>query len=445
MVVVPFSINGYASVYISAIALLSIIGVCLRIPGAEFLLIAISLCLPAGWIGTSGLEFPEVNKILVSYGRFTQFIIPITGFYLLLDNHFRIKKHLLLLTLGVIFVGLLETLLTSETKDIHILLSIIGYCYAFMLICYFDKKIEMKDVFFYIDVLFLVSLAYGISEFLFRESPYQYITDATTPLNAIGRARGILGHPLYLSGLALIYQSAIFIRYLLLKKFGYIQEVLCITMALIVVSRTTVIVLLLEYILFVVLTRGYKSIKFWISNILFIIGGVFFIVKYADSIIIDLVARFIEGNFDHRESAFETVFLLFIDNPLGVGYTNIMDRIAKGGYGTLGFDSDFSTVDNLFLSQLAAYGVFSIIKIIFYFYFLIDSYKVRREKPLMFRVVLFLYFPILIESFSFDWDSSIFMCMLLYGLIGFLYRYFENTKMPNYRGNDVESITQSQS
>lgn len=431
MVLIPYTIEGNAPLYITAIALMAVLGVCFKIPGFEFLLIAIVLCIPSGWDGTSGLVFPEVDNMTGALGRFNQYLIPAVGYYLLLNNSFNKKKTILFLTFGVLFVGLIQLVLTYETKDIRMILNIIGCSYAFMLICLFDKKCDLKDAFLYIDVLFIMSLMYGILEYVFRQSPYQYITDATTSITEIGRARGILGHPLYLSGLALIYQSIIYVRYILLNKFGYVQELLCVIMALIVVSRTTIVVMVLEYILFVVLTKGYRSVKFWIANFVVLLIGSILILKFADSIVIDIFTRFVEGNVDHREGAFETVYLLFLDNPFGVGYSNIMDTIWKGGYAASGFESDFSTVDNLFLSQLAAYGIFSLVKIFYYFYFLFDSYKLRKKYPLLFKSILFLYFPFLLESFSFDWDISSFLCMILYGFIGCVYK-------DNYIGNTAK-------
>lgn len=428
MVLIPYSVGGNAPLYITVIALISVVGICLKISGFEFLLIAIALCIPSGWDGTSGLVFPEINLMTGAIGRINQYIVPTIGYYLLLKNRFKLKRKIIILTLGVLLIGCVQLLLTNETKDIRMNLNIIGCSYAFLLICYFDKKIEIQNVFLYIDFLFVISLIYGISEYIFRQSPYQYITDATTSINGIGRARGILGHPLYLSGLALVYQAIIYIRYLLLNKFGYMQELLCVVMALIVVSRTTIIVMLLEYILFIILTKGYRSAKFWFINILVLLIGSFLIYKLADSIIFDIFTRFVEGNADHREGAFKTVFSLFIDNPLGVGYSNIMNSIWSGGYAASGFESDFSTVDNLFLSQLAAYGFLSIVKICYYFYFLFDSFRSRKENPLLYKSVLFLYFPFLLESFTFDWDISNFLCLILYGFIGFIYRHFYSQK-----------------
>ena len=426
MVIIPYSVHGYAPFYITITATFSVLGICCKTPGVEFLLMAIALCLPSGWSGwtaNSSVSFPEIDSMHRALGRFILFIIPILGLWCFNESCFPQKKRVLNLLATVIAVGVIATLITADMNEFKKVIIIIGCTYSFLFICYQDKKISLKDVFFYIDVLFAVSFIYGVLDYFFRLSPYQFISNATFSEMWINRAKGILGHPLYLSALVLFFQSTIFIRYLLYKRFTYFQEFICIIMALIVVSRTTVIVMLLEYILFIIINKGYKNIKFIVFNIMGLTIISLFFIYFADSILIDIMLRFNEG-VGNRDGAWEPVMSLFVKNPIGVGYSNIMSSLSRGYYVDSEFNADFSTVDNLFLSQLAAYGVFGFFKIAYYFYFLYDAYKLRKKSPQFFKIIVLLYFPILLESFSFDWDGSIFLCLLVYGLIGYIYRFF---------------------
>ena len=423
MYLIPYSIKGNAVLYVYFFSIVALIGILTKIKGAAFLLLAISLCMPSGWLGTSGLKFHEVDVMNSAFDKCIRFLLLGVSFVILFTQKIYREKSLFLLIVSYIFVGIVYSLLADNRNELYLALRVCGGCYGFFIICYNDKKITINDIFICLDVLFIISLFYGILDYILHQSPYQFITNATTNINTIGRARGILGHPLYLSGWALVYQAIIYVRYYITKKFGYIQELLCVVMSLIVVSRTTIIILILEYVLFVFLSEGYKKKFFILVNLFFLVIVSLFIVTLYDSVVVDIFTRFENGTITHREGAYEAIWNLFKDNPLGVGRSNIMDEIRRQGFGNGLFDQFFSTVDNLFLSQIGGYGILAFIPIIYYFYLFYDAFKIRKHNPLLFKIILTLYVPYTLEAFSFDWETKLCLCMLLFGFMGYMYRY----------------------
>ena len=218
MLAIPYSINDKAPLLITGLSLLSIIGIFFKMPGSEFVLVAIALCLPDGWASTD-IEFTEVDNMRHAFGRIGFYLLPLIGFVLVRVGNFYKSRPILYNMVSLLFVGLVAAAVTVTFSEFGKMLTVIGTGYAFMLICYADYKIKINDAFLFLDVLFFMSLFYGISEFFFRQSPYQYITDATVSIDTIARARGILGHPLYLSGLALFYQAILYVRSMINKKF----------------------------------------------------------------------------------------------------------------------------------------------------------------------------------------------------------------------------------
>lgn len=426
MITIPYSVHGVAPYIIYGISLISLFGVFLKVPGSELLLVAIALCLPLG-MSSTGVVFPEVNRMKNAFQTILM-LIPFISGYILLQRKNIESKQILTLMILMALLGAFFAILTRDLNEFLRLFRGVALTFGFFVLCYYDKKISIEDVFVCFDILFIISLYYGISDFLFHNSPYQYMTEATLSLN-YGRARGILGHALFLSGLAIIYQSIIFIRYMITNKFNYVQEFLCIIMALIVISRTTAIVMFVEFLLFFMFNFGKKKLKFLVLNIIVISIISYFVMFFGSDIVKTLLIRFEDTEESHRLSAYSATLKLFSHNPIGVGYEHIMQEIIRGHYYSYGFSKYFTTLDNYFLTQLAAYGIFASLTVYSYFYFLIKAIKQKIKFPLLFKVMILLYVPFILQSFTFNWDSSIFLCLMLFGLTGYLYRYIKLLKI----------------
>lgn len=423
MFVIPYSIHGYgATLYIFIISCISLLCILYNQPGFEFILIAISLCIPEGFAHSSS-SFPEISRISKAFNSVLFYLLPVVSIFIYIKHRKRFDRFLLLNVLSVILVGIISTIISVSFYEFYTIIIYLSTCFFFFVICRCDLSLDIKTVFVFIDVLFFITAFYGIQEFLFMDSPYQFIANGTEDLALAGRARGILGHPLYLSGVTLFYQANLFVRYIITKKFSYIQELVCVMVALIVVSRTTIVVMGVEYLLFLFVIKAYRSFKLVVANLILFSVAFFLIYHYVDELVIAIISRFLEDSTVSRESSYPAVMNLFFDNPFGVGYGNIMSSIYKGGYNGEGFVDDFTTVDNLFLTQIAAYGIFSLVLIFYFFYFFILSIKNKRRHKLLAKCILLLYTPYILQSFTFDWETSKCLCFLLFGLTGFLYNF----------------------
>ena len=219
-----------------------------------------------------------------------------------------------------------------------------------------------SSVFKYFDVIFICTGIYGILESFCGICPYEY------DLNfAVFRASGLLGHPLVLALVTLLYQVMLYVRYIYTKNFNFLLYFFSILVAMITVSRTVYIVYAVLLLYFLIVTKFFVRFKRIVALIaaaaLIGVGVIYFFPDLYEGI----VYRFVNGEAYHREAAFATVEKLFRDKPFGVGIWQIDNVIATQGYATWGFIVGFGTLDNFFLTQIAAYGYFSIVA--FYFYF----------------------------------------------------------------------------
>lgn len=170
---------------------------------------------------------------------------------------------------------------------------------------------------------------------------------------------------------------------------------------MVTVSRTVYIVYAVLLLYFLFITNFFKSLKKIVSlltvALLIIYGIIYFFPDLSEGIIY----RFVNGEAYHREAAFATVEKLIRDKPFGVGKWQIDNVIATQGYATWGFIVGFGTLDNFFLTQIAAYGYFSIVA--FYFYFQYYFYFLKNLQAL--KLLCFLFLIWVSISFSFDLES----------------------------------------
>jgi hypothetical protein len=115
-----------------------------------------------------------------------------------------------------------------------------------------------------------------------------------------------------------------------------------------------------------------------------------------------------------------------------------MGAFRRGGYTNAGFSSDFTTVDNLFLTQIAAYGIFSAIPCLFYFYYLLWAFSKRSKYKELSNCLIILYAPLALQAFSFDWESSSCICLILFGFTGYLLSHYRfDVLMSNFSAKDL--------
>lgn len=433
MVVIPYTVGSYAPLFVYLFSLISLLGICFKIEGAEFILIAISLCLPSGWVGNTGMTFPEIDRMFIAFNQSLYIISIISVSFFGVKSLGRIG--IVPIALSLVLIGIFISLNTGNINEFMHIWTALATGFCFLLICLKDKKTSLKDVFVYIDVLFVVTTIYAVLDFFFNISPYHSVYDTILDIRKIIQAKGLLGNALYLAGIALFYQACLYVRMLLTKKIYYVQEFFCVVLILISLSRTAIIVFIVEYLLYLYIIGAYKKTKLVMINVFVICILVFLIFIFADSIVADLIVRFTEGSFEHRESAYVTVFSLFFNNPFGVGFYRIMESIRSGGYAAQGFSDGFSTVDNFFLTEIASYGLFAFFTVFYYYFFLIRAFVQNKKKKRMLSFLLLIYVPLILQSFSYDWQIALPLCLFLYGFIGHLIRECEKVDCCNAGSN----------
>ena len=110
-----------------------------------------------------------------------------------------------------------------------------------------------------------------------------------------------------------------------------------------------------------------------------------------------------QNELGHRLAAFDGVFNVFMDNPLGVGRE--LNHLLDTEYKTNGWIVGFSTLDNFFLTQIGMYCIFSFLYIMLYTYGFFYAFKYRKCNKIVFYCICMLYLCVTFISFSFNWEA----------------------------------------
>lgn len=351
------------------------------------LIIALSLTAP-GFLDNMGGN----AKFLLYFIRFIILVIWCYYYIILYKGKLSIKglAPILMLLLGEFY-----SLTTGNGQEF----SYIFYAVIYLsMINYISSKdrMEISSVYIYFNAIFLCSGIYGILESFFGICPYKYDLDF-----AVFRASGLLGHPLVLAIITLLYQVLLYVRYIYAKKFNFLLYIYSLIVAMVTVSRTVYIVYVVLLLYFLFITNFFKSFKKMLALMTVAFLIVYGIMLFFPDLFNGIIYRFVNGEAYHREAAFATVEKLIRDRPFGVGKWQIDNVIATQGYATWGFIIGFGTLDNFFLTQIAAYGYFSIVA--FYFYFQYYFHFVKNIKAL--KLLCFILLIWISISFSFDLES----------------------------------------
>lgn len=351
------------------------------------LIIALSLTAP-GFLDNMGND----AKFLLYFLRLIILVIWFFYYFLLYKGKNGIKG---IASIMMLFLGEFYSLITGNNQEFSYVLYAVIYLSMMHFISSKDNM-RTSSVFKYFDVMFICTGIYGILESFCGICPYEY------DLNfAVFRASGLLGHPLVLAIVTLLYQVMLYVRYIYTKNFNFLLYLFSILVAMITVSRTVYIVYAVLLLYFLIVTKyfvRFKRIVAFIAVAALIVVGVKYIFP---DLYEGIVYRFVNGEAYHREAAFATVEKLFRDKPFGVGIWQIDNVIATQGYATWGFIVGFGTLDNFFLTQIAAYGYFSIVA--FYFYFQYYFHFLKNLQAL--KLLCFLFLIWVSISFSFDLES----------------------------------------
>lgn len=376
-----------------------------RKKGTSVLIFAMACCIPVlfsskyetihndfYWVYYS-LRFPIILGFLLIYGRVRKLKF---GF--------------------IIILAIAMMLLNSRygAPDIIVWINNIIYLYFFFYICYNDK-LDFKLLYSRFVPLITIYVIYTYLQYLFGYHPYSSIMSY---IQMEQGTCGLSGHYIVQSVFLLAFVSILLIRFRETGKLSFLLMGMIIVAGIMSTSRTFILGFAIELLLFLLFNRSkYKNkfiIKILIFSFLLIIGLFLFGSNLTDR----LLDRFV-WNVGHRESSFPTALAIFYAYPFGVGpkqVADMMDIFARDEL-ILGF----GTFDNMFLTQLASYGVFCVVPLTFYsYYYLYSIYKMRTYNNLFYIMSMF-FLPWLAVSFSFDIEAYGQILVVTGGMIGYIF------------------------
>lgn len=414
-ILIPWGIN----VQNIAIIFIVLIILCYHIfkskKGYTILFLTIMLCIPSTEDKNLGARFSYLFHI-IRFGILLTFIFQL--------KYLKYRNHIITSNLKfVIFLVILINILYSFAFDSFpfLLNSCLYYpiiTYIFMWIA-FNDRMNLNISKNSLDILFAVFAVYVILEFFFNISPYHFLYENDlSSIDVIRRAKGLLGHPLIVSCVVLLYESFLLYR-LTQKEKIKLQIILCLIIGIITVSRTTYILGILEILLWIILNRKYKSFTFYFYFFIFIILFYFLATDIMSDYFTDVIYRFQNDNIDQRYGAYYIVEQLISSHPLGCG-PNFMETIRMERLNNIYFTNTFNTLDNYFLTQIAIYGYLAILIYIYDFYYMFIICFHTKKYSKIIPAILLLFFTRILMSFTFDIQAYLSFNMIYYYILAYI-------------------------
>ena len=418
MSLLPYSVlYGSSSYFLIAITAYILWMALSNKKGFSFVLISLCLCYPASFMKgvETGGQFEVLEKGL--------FIIPVLILIVLMF----LKRFNMNFKIPIIysFVYLLLTLMHGD-NILEALFKITGTHIAFCIGCY--EGLSRKQMFSLFSIAFAFVAIYAGCEYYLNLCPYEPIYMSSYGFELWEkRAMGLMGNPLLLCSVTMIYQAAIFIDAIEQGKLNYIAECMCLFVALIVTSRTSVYVLAILFLLYVFLKKSNFSpstvFKFVVVSIILY----FVVITYFDNVISLLVERFSTGDQTHRQSSYWTALNVMAEHPFGLGHKDFGVKILP--YVANGFEYGLVTLDNFISTQFACYGLFGVVMILFYLTYNIRLHNESRPQGIV-RYSNILYAAVfLLMGLSFDIEAYFHVTMIYFILVGYIYG---NNSTENY-------------
>lgn len=395
------------------------------VQGCSLLILALSFCFPyAGDFDEYGANVLS-GLMRVPYQTMRLSIIALSLYYVFARGRKNVAAdrmfwHVVLFSICVLLIDLLR-----GGGEFVSLTNLMLYTGVFFCLAVLDEF--SADLFFdAIGLMFLMSSCYAVLESYWGYSPYAFFYSGFRVFDGAFRARGLLGHPLVLSGFICLYQCVLFSKYFFSKKIDVFGFLILISIGAATFSRTTVVSLMFGVLLFLFYSGVYKSF----SKLFLVACGFgllsFVILLKFDGVVSVFVDRFLNDGVDQRTGAYGVVANVFLDYPLGTGLNSLRHVVQSGDYMSVGYDKDFFVLDNMFLTALGAYGFFSLLFV--YTFFLPLEFVKRAAKtmasPARMSAVIACAM-LLLMGFSFD--VSLYPCLtMLYFLSMSVFIGFRN-------------------
>lgn len=427
MVLVPWTILPLNRIVIIAVTLLLLYcGIILR-RGYSILFLSLSMCIPqlekGGMVHFLPLNYAIYISILI-IGVY-QFVFEgrrniatsRLGFFLLLAMACLVSAY---------SFGASYRLVVYEVINIILL-----YIFVYIVL---NDNLSSDAAYFCIDILFVATCGYTVLQFFLDICPYTNLYanySMTIDSTIMFFPKGLLGNELILSVFLLLYQCLFLIRFSCKKPVFWALFVLCLIFEVVTLKRTTYIMGIILILIWTMMgnTVSRKTKMAFVGLVL--LFGVCFVV-FMDEYVNNILYRFTEDDAGHRLGAFGTAFNLLASHPFGAG-DEFMEVIRREHLANISFDANFGTMDNYFLMRLCQFGLFSIIVVLFDFFFILYGlFVASKEKRLFFLMLLLLRIGL---SFSFNIHAFASFCIFNGLIFALVYR----ESLPNEIVEDVVS------
>ncbi len=326
------------------------------------------------------------------------------------------KKHMINLlgrygAIVILFICLTGFWALYNKDDVQIvyrqMVPALVFTFVFFNVCLNDPLINKKGAGRSIVLIAGFAIFFYFLEALFKISPYPELLNYR-----LEEAARHMFRPSGLFSISLIY--SVFIVYfeawfLINARLNKWQNALLFTVVtisvLISVTRTTFLGFAIVFLLCMLygvrskMKRMSKVKHYLLSLALVLIGGAL-VMEFFPFMINMVSQRFQEGDIGHRLGAYKVVSDLVSDYPFGVGASNVFHTIRIENYQSVFFLRDFEALDNFFLTNIAAYGVFSLV--CFVYYFIPFHYALKHVDRAKTRNIVIYLLAFVMLSFSFD-------------------------------------------
>ena len=286
----------------------------------------------------------------------------------------------------------------------------------------FQEKLKFEAIFKGVSLIFIITSIYAISHYFFNIGPYSALVDRSYAESLgyvfVRREGGLFCNSLVMSAICALYHSLILARMLKTKKMAYEMELLCITVAILTISRTAIVILAAQF-LFLLFFR--RTLRLGTTIAIATVLGIFYFWVLSDTGAIQDLSNRMELTSEHRESGYSTTLEIFSSHPLGVGKQRVSKFMHQ--YNTGGIEEDLITLDNFYLTQIASYGILCFIS---FFFYMIYFYKCPRllRKTDSRNALYLIIFTWCLTGLSFDVESFDPVTVLCFGLLGLLFKNF---------------------
>lgn len=277
----------------------------------------------------------------------------------------------------------------------------------FFYLCLNDPM-SLKQMYFVLDIVFYITVYYIVSEGIFNSTPYQAI-HAVLGSDALNRAKGLTGHPLLLSSFLSFYNSALITRCVIFKKWDIFNFVLLLPAIVLCNSRTVLLIVLFSWVLYILLTRAYKKVAFYIILGILAVGSLTFL-STIEKLTSNVTNRIRYSDVDSRIAAYSIAPQVLINTDfLGVGLDPVSLRSELGRVNLYQIDGEeydrqLLVFDNSYLTAMASYGIFGILIFVPFIQPVYRFWKRSRDKVfrLPFYAILIVFVLAMAQNFSFD-------------------------------------------